>query len=549
MTIKQATQFRTYLTTNPYLLLQESNDEQLKAFHDFIFEDIASDHPTQEEYVSKEDLFDWIPDILAADVEAAINKGHKGNEIAYLESVKVYFDTFTLEDLFIANLAERGHFNQHLCETHMKLRKRKLWHAQCLLKLIGGRKDLFLPSYVCKSVLREHKQRIKRAQDYIKNNYIVNEQGEQFCLSEVVRSTSHRVAENLNIVKTFERIAQPDPKKKKVFEWAFITMTLPPEYHPNPSVGRDSYNGVSPYESAREMKRRWNLVRARLRKLGIEPGSDYYGALVSEAHKDGCQHLHALFFYKASQLADIQKCFLAVFPNLNTDQKDEKCSFKLDNGKAKASSYAFKYINKSTTLFDADLDIFGKHDEAAQNAIANSAFRSYNNIRGVSYFGLENCLSKWRFLCRHIKRLDLQGRLKTIIQEKDFYAFLEELHFSYIENEYITKTVKRSNIYGETVEKISKVFVGIKINTVLYLKNFFAKCAGNIIKHKFGKALSQRAKDKREELNYLNPAVLVSHNYSSGGWKTGPEDTDSRFFYFKRGISSPTPPPEAEVIL
>ena len=526
MTITKAHNFRQFITSNQYsissLILEDDNThiENYLGFLDFIVEDIEQDNIEPEEYITP-DLLDWIPDILAADVEKAIDHGFKGNATSYLSSVKVYFDTFTLEDLFLANLDERGHFNQLLVSTHLKLRKRKLWHAQCLLKLIGGRKDLHLPSYVCKSILREHKQRIKRAQNYINNNYIINGKGEKFCLSEVVRATSHRVAENLNIVKTFERIAQPDPKKPKVFEWAFITMTLPPDYHPHPSMGQDKYNGVSPYESAREMKRRWNLVRARLRKLGIEPGADYYGALVSEAHKDGCQHLHALFFYRASQLTEIKRIFLSVFPNLNADQKDEKCSFKLDNGKAKASSYAFKYINKSTTLFDADLDIFGKHDEATQNAIANSAFRSYNNIRGVSYFGLENCLSKWRVLCRHFKRIGLEGRLKTVIENKDFYSFLEELHFSYIENEYASKIVRRTDIYGDTTERVSKTFIGVKINTVLHLKNFFSKCVGKLVKGAFKAALAQRAEEKKEEFNQLKPSVLVSHNYSSGVQNTG----------------------------
>ncbi|RYH52128.1 MAG: hypothetical protein EON54_14730 [Alcaligenaceae bacterium] len=535
-TIDQVNNFKAYVNDNPHsisaqYIFLEDIDSAYQSFLDFCALDIQNNHQPHAQFLA-EDLFDWVPDVLAADVERLVLNQFKGDKAAYIQHVANYFATFTVEDLFIANLSESGHFSQLLTKTFMKLRKRKLWHAMVLLKLVGGYKDLKLPAYVCRSLLLEHKRRIKRAQDYVKKNYIVSEDGTVFALSEVCRTTENRQAESLNVVRTFERIAQPDPKKAKVFEWAFITLTLPPEKHPNPSVGRNSYDGTSPYESARGMKRSWNRVRALLRKRGIEPAADYYGALVSEAHKDGCQHLHALFFYRACDLAAIQECFKAVFPNLNFDQNDRNCSFKLDNGKAKASSYAFKYINKATSLFDPELDVFGKLDEPTANAIANSAFRSYNNIRGISYFGLENCLTKWRFVSRHKTKLQRGSRLATIVEEKDFYAFLEENHFSYIENEYREVEKTRLDAYGDSQTKLSKRFIGCRINDFLFLKNFFAKCATRTPAKKYKEALAEKAKASREEAEQngstgltktasKRSTVLVNHNYSSEDQKAG----------------------------
>ncbi|WZB61431.1 replication endonuclease [Achromobacter xylosoxidans] len=95
-------------------------------------------------------------------------------------------------------------------------------------------------------------------------------------------------------------------------DWVFITLTLKPELHPNPTRGRNSYDGTAPNISAKQ-KSDWNKVRALLRKKGILPEDHFYGVIVAEVHKDGCQHLHLVFFYFLNNYNKIRSCFFKFF--------------------------------------------------------------------------------------------------------------------------------------------------------------------------------------------------------------------------------------------
>lgn len=509
LSFQQAERFREYLTKYPSRLFNDNEEEIYRGFIEFAATEIENEGDEVCLQSLATDLFNYVPEVFQYEVRAIIEKKFKGDCLAFVKDREQFFNVFTIENLFHSNLTADGHYNKDFIKENLKFRKRTLWHAQVLLKLVGGYKQLGLPSYICRSLMNETKRRIKKNQEFFRSNVIVDEAGKIVTLAEVTRTTAHRVAENLNMIKTFERMAQPDKKQPKVFHWAFITLTLSPEKHPNPSLGKNSYDGTSPYDSARGMKNKWNRVRALLRKRGINPGNDYYGSLVSEAHKDGCQHLHALFFYRPGQLEAVKKVFCSVFQNINFDQNDKSCSFKLDNGKASASSYVFKYINKSTALYDPELDLSKPLKEEEKNAIAISAFRYYNSIRGVSFFGLENCLTKWRFLSRNINRIVMSQRLAEVIKTKDFYAFITEGHYAYIVNKYVCDEKKKI-----------KRFVGCYVGQKLWLKNFFGRFGNKNIPSVVLGYLKKKAERTRLEIEQL---VLVSHNCSSGRQRAGPE--------------------------
>ncbi|MCA8079897.1 replication endonuclease [Burkholderia cepacia] len=88
--------------------------------------------------------------------------------------------------------------------------------------------------------------------------------------------------------------------------------------------------------------------------------------------------------------------------------------FKCSNGKAKGSTYLFKYIMKTTG------------SSMNSNATKNSAVRWFYSARAFSFFGVENSLSKFNFIIENkTKYLDLfSDHLKQCLKNHDYYTFL-----------------------------------------------------------------------------------------------------------------------------
>lgn len=384
--------------------------------------------------------------------------------------------------------------------------RKKIWHAQVLLKMVGGDFKEKRPSYISHSLKREYQNNYKNNQQFIKDMAVIGENGDIIPLAQTIRTQEQKAAEILNIIDAMEKKMELNNKENPTnkMDWVFITLTLKPELHPNPTRGRNSYDGTAPNISAKQQKSDWNKVRALLRKKGILPEDHFYGVIVAEVHKDGCQHLHLVFFYFLNNYNKIRSCFFQVFPNLNDNQNDKKCSFKRNNGKAKASSYAFKYVMKATSNFDPNIDIFNLQTEEEKGCLLNSAFRSFNGIRGIQFFGIANCLTKWRFLSRNIKNIELNHRLEEIIRNQDLYSFIAEKHYDTVKNKY----------YSRPKEKTKK-FIGCIVDNVSYLKRFFTKVSLSSLKTNT-KDLMYLLNGYIDLSNKQKEEVLVSHNYSRG---------------------------------
>lgn len=86
--------------------------------------------------------------------------------------------------------------------------------------------------------------------------------------------------------------------KKRGFNWHFITLTLPTQYHAlmkkgtrfNPKFEHDTKKGHE------DLNLYWQGVMRYLAKIGLKSGDDYIYITVNEAHKDGCEHRHIMFF-------------------------------------------------------------------------------------------------------------------------------------------------------------------------------------------------------------------------------------------------------------
>ncbi len=118
-------------------------------------------------------------------------------------------------------------------------------------------------------------------------------------LIEVIQNKlDARYATLWSLIKAIEQHAE-----REGLACLFVTMTLPPEYHPNPSHGGRSWNpALSPVRGAEELQDRWHRMLARARKAGVP----VLGLWTLEPHKDGAPHRHAMIWLPQSAQAGFQ---------------------------------------------------------------------------------------------------------------------------------------------------------------------------------------------------------------------------------------------------
>ncbi|MBV5292425.1 MAG: replication endonuclease [Curvibacter lanceolatus] len=438
----------------------------------------------------------YIPVDLKDEVCFYVKEQFNNNFEEYFKTVEIYFETFELENLSKCNIKDSAIYEQSNTKGRRFLnreRKHNLWHASVLLKLVGKNRG----KYSSNSIFNEFKMSKKKEFEFIENCKIVNKDKKVFNLKDCVKTVKQSIAEKLNLINVQEKIAE-----SKNWTWCFITLTLEGEYHPNPSFeSKTKYNGISPKESAKYLNEKNKKVRSLLAYRGIKAGRDYIGCSSAEAHKDGCLHKHLLFFCSAEMLEKIREAFSFHFPNLNDE------SFKINNGQAKASSYIFKYVMKSITSYDSNID-FEYIDKEQKNAVLNNAFRSYNFIRGFSFFGIENCLTKFRFIARNLKAMNLPIQIEELVKENNLYELLTQNYFDMFENQYI-----------------ENAFIGCKYLGNLFMKNFFSLVRKALnIKEETISIHSKFAEIKENEVK-----LILSHNYSRENRLTAFEEENNYF--------------------
>lgn len=434
-----------------------------------------------------------IPVDLIDDIKYVIEKNYNNDYLRYFNEVSLYFETFTYEDLTFCNTFHNSLYNSPEADRAMRRylkreRKGRIFHAAALLKIVGKGASYYCP----RALFSEYKYNKKCEQEFIKNSSIVSTEGKIIPLVLATKNSTQKEAELINIIKTIELIAQ-----KKGWTWAFITLTLSDDengesYHANPLNGSKNYNGVSPKNSAKILNRKIIELRKMLAKNGINPGEHYIGCNSAESHKGGIMHKHMIFFTHANNLKIVKDCFFKKFPNLAMNEeksfsiedlskplKKENEEYVKGKFRSTATHYVFKYLMKSVSAFDPDLNydnikhhFYKKGEEHLLTAeqqkdnltyaiVINSAFRSFNSIRGFSFFGIENCLTKFRFLARNLEKCNLPEIFKQLVKDNNLYKLITEKYFDSVENIYV-KTDK------------GQKFVGCSINCVKVLKNFFA---------------------------------------------------------------------------
>lgn len=470
--------------------LKEFVLNKFTSINDYVFNDYSK-LPSKNRV--NEVKLSMVPIDLLDEVKSLVANKFNGDFYEYFSTVNIYFEKFDLELLSKCNIKESKIYEISSSKGKRKLsreRKHNLWHASVLLKLVGRDRA----KYSSNTIFNEFKQSKKKEFDFIKNSKLVGKDRKILNLADCVKTSEQAIAEKLNLINVEERIAAD-----RGWTWCFITLTLPGEFHPLPSFqSKTQYNGVSPRDSAKLLNEDIKRVRSLLAKWGIKAGRDYIGCSSAESHKDGCLHKHMLFFCSAEMIEQIRLAFEWHFPNLNDE------SFRVNDGRAKASSYIFKYVMKSITSYDSNID-FEAMDSERKNAVLNNAFRSYNFIRGFSFFGIDNCLTKFRFISRNLKEMDLPYEISSLVEENNLYELLTKGFFDMFEN-----------VYVKDVETESRTFVGCKFNGRMYFKRFFTLVmnAKDLCRRKIAISFIIMKKREAELISLASGLVILNHNYS-----------------------------------
>lgn len=349
-------------------------------------------------------------------------------------------------------LRERGHFYMRLHLVH-KMRE----------------------AYVSDTQLSTRLAQLKRQREWMKETvllprYLVPGEGTDglLTLEQVASSPRTRFAKLYTFVKAMDVMAT-----EAGLSAAMLTLTLEPEWHPNPSDGKNSWNGSTPRDAHQSIATRWQSILRDLDRFGVGVS----GLRVVEPHKDGCPHWHIWLLHKPESEQTILETVMRYFPgklkvrsaqrssakqlrkgapkarshdvmydtledlkagngrpaaatvskNGSTRTEGSQVEFaRIDRSISSGASYAMKYLlktvdggdalNNDAGLFDAAdlspeaLEKRAKHAAAAKRV---DAYRSLWGINAGQLFGVAKCLTAWDEL-RRLSTAPEHPLLKTL---------------------------------------------------------------------------------------------------------------------------------------
>jgi hypothetical protein len=282
------------------------------------------------------------------------------------------------------------------------LRERE--HFFLRLRLVGKSAE----PYVSDVQLSARRAQLKRQAQWMKETVLVprylapgDATDNLLTLEQVASSPRTRFAKLYAFVKAMDAISI-----ERGLATGMLTLTLEPEWHPNPSHGVNSWNGASPRAAHQSMGTRWQSVLRDLDRLNIGVS----GLRVVEPHKDGCPHWHLWLLYRPAAEQSILQTVIKYFPNKlkvrNPRAKGSKstagdvifdslCALKasasrapthakegaqvelarIDRSISSGASYAMKYLLKTVDggdAINAEAGLFTPTPSAATDTVAQA---------------------------------------------------------------------------------------------------------------------------------------------------------------------------------
>lgn len=332
----------------------------------------------------------------------------------------------------------------------------RFWRRAIRVILMREREHFFLrlllvgktaEAYVSDMQLLNRQSQLKRQASWMQNTVLLPrhlELGKKLkripTLADVASSPHTRFAKLYTFVNAMDAIAV-----EQKLATGMLTLTLEPEWHPNPSHGKRSWNGASPREAHQNMATRWQSILRDLDRLNI----GISGLRVVEPHKDGCPHWHIWLLYRHEAEQQILETVMRYFPNklklrkargansaatANDSMFDSLSALKarasralthgkegaqvelarIDRSISSGASYAMKYLLKTVDAgneLNQDVGLFPSTDSSStmkeleavdrtreqHAAIARrvDAYRSLWGINAAQLFGVAKCLTAW----------------------------------------------------------------------------------------------------------------------------------------------------------
>ncbi|EKO3663447.1 replication endonuclease [Vibrio metschnikovii] len=277
------------------------------------------------------------------------------------------------------------------------LEEMKYYESQKYAK-VGSGKSANKYASLESMTLRE--ERVKASDEYLKSVLLTNGK----TAYDMKKSDKNKLIELYLTTKAFQDIA-----KTKGFKWLFITLTLPSEFHPNPSKGKKKWNGSSVRDGNEFLKKQMNLLRKKIKEDGMEFNLDNgFGMRVAEPQQDGTVHYHIVLFTAKCNIDYYEKVFKKYFER----EVEVKAGFKkgtiktgcliVEEGidknrkelekKSSVASYLMKYCLKNNKLKDLDNKI---EKEEFNEIDAVNAWKSANRIRSFSTLGIKSAKTKY----------------------------------------------------------------------------------------------------------------------------------------------------------
>ncbi|EGR1279180.1 hypothetical protein D9A20_18805, partial [Vibrio cholerae] len=220
-------------------------------------------------------FLDMMPKLIK---KRGLVKNHKAN-----------FDRY-----FDVNFVKRKFYNY--------LEEMKYYESQKYAK-VGSSKSANKYASLESIVLRE--ERVKASDEYLKGVLLTNGK----TAYDMKKSDKNKLIELYLTANAFQDIA-----KTKGFKWLFITLTLPSEFHPNPSEGKKKWDGSSVRDGNEFLKKQMNLLRKKIKEdrmqFNLENG---FGMRVAEPQQDGTVHYHIVLFTAKCNINYYEKVFKNYF--------------------------------------------------------------------------------------------------------------------------------------------------------------------------------------------------------------------------------------------
>lgn len=421
-----------------------NNIHEVNSFHDIFLnivekEQIKDDkkHKKNLEFQEKlKPLKNLVPQILMGYVLHIIRTQYKNDPIAYISTIPLFFEKFTLKDKLICDDSVEGKDKNHTRRLKRKKKNLLLWSAQ-LLKLMGGKDKFFRAKILCNSLVDMYKDEMAKTDEFIAQHRLVRSNGQVLKLVKQAEKQKQKIAQILKISSVLSQIA-----KDKGYTYSLCTVTLPPRFHPNPTQSdKNSYDGSTPKEAQHEIMILWKRIRAQLAKRGFIVGESYFGLEVIECQSDSTLHLHAVIYHSQYDTVEIHNAINSVAENYNKEalgdisrmirnkNKEHKFDIKLNDGRASGATYVFKYITKTHSPYDS----------SDSNAIKNTACRALYGVRSFAFFGIKNSLTQFNFLVANYLTYKkyFSKEIKKMFESGDYYTFIKE-YSQFFENVYAT---------------------------------------------------------------------------------------------------------------